>query len=80
MALKDREPETKYAARLGCRLGRLIDEMSKEDAATITAWLQGDEFSNRAIAAALTAEYAGWQGSGPTVQRHRTGSCGCGSR
>lgn len=77
MALADKEPESRYANRYGCGLGKLMATMPESDQALIHAWFESKQFSDKAIAKRITEEYPGFQGGGPMVQRHRAGSCGC---
>jgi hypothetical protein len=56
-----------------CRVCRFLIDLPKSDSATLRAALEGDVYTHKQIADALTAE--GWEVSALSVGRHRRGVC-----
>lgn len=62
-----------------CSVGILLTELDDLDAKALTKALEPNSgFKGSDIASALRSE--GYHMKGHTVQRHRNGECGCGTR
>jgi hypothetical protein len=64
--------------RVRCGVGRILDTLSTEDRAALTAALDDPKFTTTGITAAIRAE--GHRTSYTVVRVHRTGACCCGLR